>query len=135
MNMIMRRTVLALVVAIGLSGCANVERAWDTLTTSQVSPTVVIVAANTFDGLEATATNYLRLPRCTGANGPVCRDPRATSQIIPAVRAGRAARNALEDFLRSHPGQLGPSGLYDSLIAASNTLQAIFTQYNVRVSR
>lgn len=131
----MRRLALALVLAVGLSGCANVQRAWDTLTTSQVSPTVVIVAANTFDGLEATATNYLRLPRCTGSNGPVCRDRYATSQIIPAVRAGRAARNALEAFLRTHPGQLGPSGLYDSLIAASNTLQAIFIQYNVRTTR
>lgn len=131
----MRRIIFALVLAAALSGCANVQRAWDTLTTSQVSPTLVIVAANTFDGLEATATNYLRLPRCTGTNGPICRDPRATSQIIPAVRAGRAVRNELEAFLRTHPGQLGPSGLYDSLRAASNTLQAVFAQYNVGAIR
>lgn len=127
----MKKLAIALTLAFGLMGCAQVQNAWTTLTGAQVSPQAVIVAANTFDALEATATNYLRLRKCTGTNGPVCRDPAATAKIIPAIRAGRVARNNLEQFLKDHPGQLGPSGLYDALVTANTTLQGVFAQYNV----
>lgn len=123
--------VAALMLAIPAGGCANLKNAWETLTTSQVSPTAVIVAANTFNALEATATNYLRLKRCDGTNGPVCRDPAVTAKLIPAIRSGRVARTNLEQFLRDHPGQLGPSGLYDSLLAATATIQGIYAQYQI----
>ena len=127
----MRMLSIAAAVALSLAGCAEVQNAWQAVTSASVSPTTVVVAANTFDALEATATNYLRLPKCTGSNGPVCRDPGATKQIIPAVRAGRVARANLEQFFKDHPGQLGPQGLYDALTAAIATLQSVFAQYNV----
>lgn len=127
----MRKLMLAAAMALAISGCTQLQNVWDTVTSASVTPTTVIIAANTFDALEATATNYLRLPKCTGSNGPVCRDPAATKQIIPAVRAGRVARNNLEQFFKDHPGQLGPSGLYQALTAAINTLQSVFAQYNV----
>ncbi|HZP68387.1 MAG TPA: hypothetical protein VFB29_00470 [Pseudolabrys sp.] len=129
----MRKLALAGAMALALfgSGCANVQNAWNVLTEAQVSPQVVLVAANTFDALEATATNYLRLPKCTGTNGPVCRSAEATAKLIPAIRAGRVARNNLEQFLTDHPGSLGPQGLYDSMQASITTLQTVLTQYNV----
>jgi hypothetical protein len=123
-----------LVVLVGvtvLQGCVQVQNTWDLLTSARVSPTLVIVTGNSFDALEATATTYLRLPRCTGQNGPACRSPKATAQIIPAIRAGRVARNNLEAFLRTHPGQLATQGLYDALTSAVQTLQGILIQYNV----
>jgi len=92
----------------------------------------VLVAGNTFDGLESIATNYLKLPKCTGSNGPICRNAKATAAIIPAVRSGRVARNNLEQFFSDHPGQLGPQGLYDALQSAISTLQSTFAQYNVQ---
>lgn len=127
----MKRLFVALVAVTLLSGCASLTNTWDTLTGTTVSPTAVYVAANAFDAVEATATNYLRLPKCTAANGPVCRSPAATAQIIPAVRAGRVARTNLENFMAQNPGALGPVGLYNALTAATATLQAIVSQYHV----
>lgn len=125
---------LIIALAIGLAGCtselAKFKAAYDVVTSSSVSPTMVYVAANTFDALEATATNYLRLPKCGGLS-TVCRNQAAVMTIIPAVRSGRVARNNLEQFLKDHPGQLGPQGLYDSLSASIGTLQTIFSQYNI----
>lgn len=128
----MKRILLVALIAVSLGGCARLQASWNALTTSQVDATTVIVAANTFNALEATATNYLSLPRCTSTGKPVvCRSPAATAKIIPAVRAGRVARNNLEQFLADHPGQIGAKGLYDALVSANTTLQGIFAQYYV----
>ena len=127
----MKKLIIAAALALSIAGCANLQNAYSTLTGASVSPTAVYVAANSFDAVEATATNYLRLKRCTGSNGPVCRDPKATAQIIPAVRAGRVARTNLENFLAQNPGQLGPTGLYNALNSATATLQAIYSQYHI----
>lgn len=132
------RIALALALVFGasaLTGCAglsNLKSNWDALTSVQVSADAVIVAANTFNALEATATNYLSLKRCTGSNGPICRSPAATKKIVAYVRAGRQARDAAEEFVRTHPGTLGPTGLLDALSAANGGLQAVFAQYKVK---
>lgn len=127
----MRKIILVFALGFSLTACANLTNAWNVLTASQVTASEVAVAGNTFDGLEAIATGYLRLVRCNGANGPICRDPVATPKIIAAVRSGRVARNNLEQFFKDHPGQLGPSGLYDALQTSISTLQSVFAQYNV----
>jgi hypothetical protein len=131
----MKKLLLGIALALSLTACASVQNDWAkiaALTSSQVTVTTVAVAGNTFDALEATATAYLRLPRCSGTNGPACRDPSATKKIIPAVRAGRVARNNLEQFFLDHPGQLGPQGLYDALQASIGTLQSVINIYNIR---
>ena len=128
----LRRFLLTILLTVGVAGCANLQNAWNVITSTSVSPTVVVIAVNTFDALEVTGANYLRLPRCK-AGGPIaCRDPGVSEKIINAKVAGRKARNALEDFIRDHPGQLGPKGLYDALIKATATLQDIFAQYGIR---
>ena len=128
----MKKIVLALALALGLSSCASLQNTWNTLTSTQVTMTTVAVAGNTFDALEATATSYLRLPRCSATSGPICRNPGITKQLISAVRSGRVARNNLEQFFTDHPGQLGPQGLYDALQAAISTLQTIINQNNIK---
>ena len=125
----------ALACSVTLGGCATqfgqkVEGVYSAITGATVDPQSVIVASNIFDGLERTATNYLRLKRCNGST-PICRDPGATKAIIPAIRSGRVARNNLQQFMHDHPGQLGPTGLYDALQASISTLQQAFTQYNI----
>lgn len=130
-----RAAVAAGLIAFALSGCAQLTNAWNTVTGAQVTIQTVSVAASSFDALEATATNYLRLPKCTGSNGPVCADPAIVAKIVPAVRSGRAARNNLEAFFQAHPDQLGPSGLYDALVAAAATLQSAEAQFNTGATK
>ena len=127
----MKKLLLVGAIALSLAGCAQLTNVWDTLNGTTVSPTAVYVAANAFDAVEATATNYLKLQKCTSSSGPVCRNAAATAQIIPAVRAGRVARTNLENFMAQNPGALGPVGLYNALTAATTTLQAIVSQYKV----
>ncbi|MCK1693748.1 hypothetical protein [Bradyrhizobium sp. 144] len=133
----MRKIFAALLLAISVAGCAQfqtfenkVSTVYSAITGASVNPQAVLVASNIFDGLEVTATNYLRLTKCNGST-PVCRDPSATKAIIPAVRSGRVARNNLQQFFKDHPGQLGPAGLYDALQASIATLQSAFARYQI----
>jgi len=131
----MKKLVIIVAVALGLSGCAvmtAIDNGFGIATGSSVSPQAVIIEVNTFDAIEATATNYLRLPRCNGAALQVCRSPAAMAQIIPAIRSGRLARNQLELFLKQNPGKLGPTGLYNALAGAVTTLQGIVATYNIK---
>jgi hypothetical protein len=130
----MRKLLLSLSLVLGLGACANLQNEWAkiaVLSSAQVTVTTVVVAGNTFDALEATATAYLRLPKCTASNGPICRDTNATKAIVSAVRSGRVARNNLKQFFIDHPGQLGPQGLYDALQTAIGTLQSVIATYNI----
>lgn len=130
---------LLVVVALVSSGCSTpfgerLNAAVSLVTSASaatVDPKVVIVAAQTFDAMEVTAKNYLKLRRCNGSNGPVCRSPAATRPLIAAVHSGRTARKNALAFLKAHPGQLGPSGLYDALNASIGTMQEIFRNYNI----
>lgn len=127
--------VRILVTAIALTslvGCASLTNDYNAITGSTVSPTAVIVAANAFDAVEATATNYLRLKKCSATTGPVCRNVAATAAIIPAIRSGRQARNNLEAFMQANPGVLGPTGLYNALTMATSTLEQVFAQYQIK---
>jgi hypothetical protein len=127
------------VVAIISAGCATpfgerLQSAVSIISSASaatVDPKVVIVAANAFDALEVTAKNYLKLPRCNGNNGPVCRSPAATQPLISAVRSGRVARRNAIAFLKAHPGELGPGGLYDALNTSILTIETIFRSYNI----
>ena len=127
----MKKLLFSFAIVLSLAGCASIQNAYDTLNGTSVSPTAVYVAANAFDAVEVTATNYLRLKKCSTTSGPVCRSPVATAQIIPAVRSGRVARTNLENFMAQNPGALGPVGLYNALITATATLQAVVSQYHV----
>lgn len=124
----MKKLILISMLALSVGGCAQLTNAYNALTGVSVSPTAVIVAANAFDGLEATATNYLKLPKC--GSFP-CRNQNAVMAIIPAIRSGRIARNNLEQFLAANPGALGPQGLYNALTAATDTLKQVFLQYGI----
>lgn len=128
----MRRLSAAILALSLLGGCATFQRldtAWTAVKSATVSPEGVIVSAKIFDAVEATATNYLKLKRCNGTNGPICRDPAVTKTIITAVRQGREARNSLIAFQRAHPGQLGDQGVYDALQTSIDTLTGIVNAY------
>lgn len=122
---------LALLLALALGGCASLQQDYAIITGTTVSPAAVLVAGNAFDALEGTATNYLAFCKVNRAQ-PACTGyVKARKQIIPAVRSGRVARSNLEQFLAANPGALGPSGLYNALVTAVNTLQGVASQYNI----
>lgn len=131
----MKRLLIAAALALTLAGCAGTKvgdfiQTVEQAATGSVSPEAVYIAANAFDAAEVSATNYLNLKKCP-QNAPFCRDPKVTSQLVPAIRSGRVARNNLLQFLKDHPNSLGPSGLYDALTSATATIQSILKQYNV----
>jgi hypothetical protein len=130
------KKIAILIAALALSGCAELQKiknAAEVVGEYRVSPTAVVVASNAFDAVEVTATNYLNLPRCKKVRiTVVCRDPTASALIIPAVRSGRVARNNLQQFMISHPNQLGPGGVYDALTSAIDTINSVLAQYGAK---
>ena len=127
----MRKLALVLCVSVSLGGCAGLQNAYDITTGASVSPKAVYVAVNAFNAVEATATNYLRLKKCTAEAAPICRSPAATIRIVPAIRSGRVARNNLRQFQKDNPGKLGPMGLYNALTSATSTVQGVIQQYSI----
>ena len=137
MKHIFSRLAVAAVLAISLAGCAGTLDKIDSFVSSAtsvvnsaVTPKDVVIAASAYDVVAVTATNYQRLRRCTGSNGPACRDPALRKKIDAAVYAGRAARNNLKAYLRANPGittvRLAD---YDTLVAATKTLQDATAAY------
>ena len=115
------KKLLPLVLILALGGCANLQTAWEVVTTASVTPQQIIIAGNAFDAGEATATQYLLFCKANVGNSACALKTRKT--IVAAVRSGRASRNALEPYAVS--GSAGPSALYNTLVAAVNALNAI----------
>jgi hypothetical protein len=114
------KKILILVLVLGLGACAQLKTAYQLVTDTAVSPTQIIVAANSFDALEGTATQYLvycksnlAVPACSAAN---------RRAVIKYTRAGRAARNQLETYIVQNAN--APSAIYNSLVSAINSLSA-----------
>lgn len=125
------RWIFSLLVCVGLSSCA----ALNAVESVNISPTQVYVAAQAFDAVEATATNYVRLPVCKAGQTFVknqCSTLAAISRLVPAIHAGRTDRDNLEAYVKANPkGGIGASGLYSALTAATATIKAVFTDVGV----
>ena len=129
----MRKLLTITALALSLAGCAQLQADYDALTGATVSPASVYIAANAFDAVEATATNYIKLPLCgsTGlATGAPCRSQTAVNLIVPAVRSGRLARNQLEAATFS-PNATAPTpaSAMTLLKGATTTLQQVLAEY------
>lgn len=125
----MRKFALAAALAVVcfmLTACAALK----SLSEASVSPTAVVVAANAFNAVKTTATNYIAY--CTPNPAPAGCSDAAIQKLIPAVRAGTDARNSLEQFQADHPGELGNKGVYDALTTATDTIKAIVAEYGVK---
>ena len=123
------KLLFAAAAMLALAGCANVTSAIETVTQAKVSPTAVAIAVNAFDAVKVTAKNYVAF--CTPVPAPAgCNDTVIQAQLDPAIQAGTAARNSLEDFLASHPGELGDAGVYDALTAATDTLNQVVSAFH-----
>lgn len=116
----MKKLLLTVSLALSLGACANLQTAWEVITSASVSPTQIIVAGNAFDAAEASATQYLMYCKVNPAM-TAC-GLAARKNVVAAVRAGRTARNGLEPYVVS--GTAGPSALFNAMVTSINTLQA-----------
>lgn len=107
-------------LALSLGACAQIKTVYSLVTDTVVSPTQVIVAANSFDALEGTATQYLVYCK-SNLTKPACSADNRRA-VIKYTRAGRAARNQLETYIVQNTN--APSAVYNTLVAAINSLNA-----------
>lgn len=126
----MKRLIL-LASLLALGGCTELQSAYNVVTGASVTPAQVYIAANAFDTVEATATNYLKLPPCTTGGPTLCRSASAVNAIVPAIRSGRVARNNLEAAVNTGNGAPIAASLYSALTAQTTTLQTIIAQYGI----
>ena len=115
----MKRFIL-LAVVLALGGCAQLQGVYTAATTATVSAGNVVIAANAFDALKATAINYGNYCVAQHFPRPVCSASNRRS-VIRAVNAGTAARIQLEASINT--GQPALATVYNVLIAAVNSLQ------------
>lgn len=117
------KRALILLLALSLAGCAGLQKletAYTVATTTTVPASVVIPAANAFDALKATATNYGQYCLSQKFVPTICSAANRRS-VIKFVRAGTAARIQLESSLSTGQPALGT--VYNALIAAVTGLQ------------
>jgi hypothetical protein len=121
-------TAAFVALALSLAGCAQLKNAYDTVTSAKVSAKTVYVAVNAFDAAKITAKNYIIY--CTPNPSPKgCDDNAIKTKLDPAIKSGTTARDSLQDFLATHPGELGSKGLYDALTAATNTIKDVTSNF------
>lgn len=119
----MKRIIAIALLGLSLAGCAKEMALLGTIqqvATATVPASVVVPAANAFDILKGTATNYGRYciqgkfvdPLCSASN-------RRT--VVKFVRSGTAARNQLEDSVTN--GTPAAASVYNLLVSAIQGLQ------------
>ncbi len=117
------RKIITLALVLSLGGCATAQRNWDVVTgiisNTKVSPTQILVAANAFDALQNTATQYLLFCKKNPVVSYCALKTRRL--VIKDVRAGRVARDQLEPYITS--GTAGPIALYNTLSATITALK------------
>lgn len=124
----MKRVLVVLGLCLGLAGCATfnadivkLRQVYTVVTTSTVSPTTVIVTANAFDALKATATNYGRYCIQGKFVDPICSTGNRR-KVVQFVRSGTAARNSLELSITTNTP--ATATIYNTLVVAVNGLNS-----------
>lgn len=120
----MRKLFAIAVLGLWLGGCAtiqNLEGAFQTMTTTTVSPAYVNIAINTYEGLKATATGYATYCIQNKFPQPVCSAANRRA-VIRFVKAGDGAVVVLEPSLTAGTPLL--STTYNTLVGAINGLKA-----------
>lgn len=120
----MRAIAAAALLALSLGGCAGLQKleaVYTVATTATVPANVVIPAANAFDALKATATNFATYCIQRKFVDAVCSVSNRRT-VVKFVNAGTAARVQLEASITT--GQPALATVYNALLAAMDGLQA-----------
>lgn len=133
---IFTKFVLGISIFLAIGGCAQIQKTFDTVgnaitaAENAVTPQQIYIAANAFDAIKVSATNYLELKRCP-QNAPFCRDPAVTKKLIPLIRAGTVARNNVVAWARANPNGFADVSLYNKLTAITSTIEEMMRKYNI----
>lgn len=127
----MKKLLLIVPLALSLGACASlqvlqsdVSNAFGVLTGTSIPPTALIVAANSFDAAEATATNYLVYCKSNPAVQPCALSNRQA--VVKAVRAGLVLRGQLESYISN--GTSAPPALYQEILGIISSVQSVIPQ-------
>ena len=132
----MKKLLAIVALAVVLSGCAQIQKTFEvtsnaiTAVENAVTPQQIYIAANAFDAVKVSATNYLELRRCP-QNAPFCRDPAVTKKLIPLIRAGTIARNNAVAWARANPNGFADVRLYEKLTGITSTIEEMMKQYHI----
>lgn len=131
----MKKILIIFSITFALGGCAQLTQFKNTVenavvATTNITPQQIYIAANSFDAVKISATNYLKLKRCP-QNAPFCREPKVTPTIINLIRAGTIARNNAVTWARANPDGFADQSLYDRLTSITSTLEDMMRQYHV----
>lgn len=107
-------------LSLMLGGCAQLQT-FEQVVTSTVSPTQALVAANAFDAAESGATAYLVY--CKANLSASSCAPANRRAVIRYTRAGRAARNQIEQVIQGGSASV-PAVAYNALVTAVTNLKA-----------
>lgn len=125
------RILGVIALACAITSCSTLAK----IEATKITPTQVHIAAQAFDAIEITATNYVRLPTCKAGQTFIknaCSTRAAIARLVPAIHAGRTDRDNLEAYIKTNPsGGIGASGLYSALTAAVATIKAVFSDVGV----
>jgi len=112
----MKQSSIAILIALGvivLAGLAAVNALQET----KIPGKDVIVLGNAFVAVEATATNYLKLPLCR-THAHACREPAISVAIVRDIKAARMAVLALETDAKRSPSHDASVTLFQAAGAA-----------------
>lgn len=110
-----------LVIAFGLSACANTDGA---------EKTVFQIRAAYDAGPLVLATNYESLPRCVEGGTPVCSKASVVDELRKADNAALVALDNAESFVRNHP-DVDASDAITAANLAIATFANILTIYGI----
>lgn len=124
----MKKFLIVPLLCLSLFGCASlnadiarISQVYTVVTTATVPPTTIVVTANAFDALKATATNYGRYCIQGKFVDPIC-SPSNRRKVVQFVRSGTAARNQLELSITTNTP--ATATIYNTLVAAVNGLNS-----------
>lgn len=113
------------VLCLSLFGCATLNTQAPTL------KTVYEIRAAYDAVFLAPAANYRSLGICPNVPKP-CTDPNILKKLQLVDKKVQVSLDNLEDFTRSHPGDIGVLGLYDAAILAVNEAQSFFKDSGIK---
>lgn len=115
----MKRIIAIAMIGLSLAGCSTLSTLQQ-VATATVPASVVIPAANAFDILKGTATNYARYCIHGKFVDAIC-SASIRRTVVKLVRSGTSARNQLEDSVTN--GTPAAASVYNLLVSAIQGLQ------------